>query len=194
MKYTLVHLFPSGEERPVSIPFQTVGKAAAAAARSLHDNGRATKEAAQNFAGYLAKMPTGKVLKHGPSGYAARIELAEKVTAPDQGNPLRVTKPQRVQYLSAWAEVWEARTHGPASVRTLYLRWVEDGEHWITHDPVMFEDGSFYTGGENRRHAAGDLYARTVQGEWRRGTFHILVPERQLPQDAPTDQLLLPVT
>jgi hypothetical protein len=194
VKYTLVHLFPNGEERPVSGPFPTVGKAVAFAALSLHDNGRATRADAQEFAAYLTKLTVGQSLKHGPSGYAARIEAAEKVTAPDPGKPLRITKTARVEYFDAWADTWEVRTHGPASVRTLYRRWVEDGEHWLTHDPVMLESGAFYIGGENRRHAAGDLYARTVRGTVGGGTFHTLVPERQLPPGAPTDRLLLSAT
>ncbi|MFD8387390.1 hypothetical protein ACFV2X_54490 [Streptomyces sp. NPDC059679] len=191
MKYTLVHTFPDGTERPVSAPLPTIGKAAALAARSLHDNRRAAKDEAAAFADYLATMPVGKPLTHWPSGYAARIECAETIAAPDPGS-LRVTKARKGTYLGIEAETWEVRTGGPFSLRTVYRRWVADGQHWVTNDPVMLNNGSFYTGGGPQPHTAGDLYARTIRGDGRKRPFYILAPERQLPQDAPTDQLLLP--
>ncbi|MFJ5645888.1 hypothetical protein [Streptomyces sp. NPDC093223] len=193
MHYTLVHTFPSGEERRVSTPFPTIDKAAAAAALSLRDNGRASRPEAESFASFLAETEVRRSLKHASSGYAARIEPVDAITAPAPGTPLRVTPTHEISYHGAAAEVWEVRTRGAASLRTMYCRWTEDGEHWITHDPVMLPSGTFYTGGEARPHKAGDLYARTVRGAMRSGTFHLLIPERQLPQDAPTDQLLLTV-
>ncbi|MFF5019040.1 hypothetical protein [Streptomyces sp. NPDC001165] len=189
MKYTLVHRFPDGEERSVPTAFESVSAAASFAGRWLVDNERAAEGAAHSFARFLAETEVGRSLTHEASGYAARIELAEKVTLPDPAGPLRVTKPRRLKY-EAWAEVWEVRTHGPASLRTLYHRWTEDGEHLVKHDPIMLKSGSFYIGGEFRRHKAGDLYATTIQG---RGAATLtLLPQRQLPQDAPTDRLLLP--
>ncbi|GHH54973.1 hypothetical protein [Streptomyces candidus] len=192
MKFTLVHTFPNGTERPVSVPMPTIGKAAALAAQSLHDNRRATKDEARSFADHLTTMPVGRSLTHWPSRYAARIECAETITAPDPSS-LRITKVQKVTDLNdAEAETWEVRTGGPHSLRTVYRRWVADGHHWATADPVMLDSGSFFTGGGPRQHKAGDLYAWTVQGDGRKRPFYILAPERQLPQDAPTNAFLLP--
>ncbi|MFF3982934.1 hypothetical protein [Streptomyces sp. NPDC001828] len=195
MKFTLVHIFPNGTERPVSVPMPTVGKAAALAAQSLLDNRRATKGEAQSFADYLAThMHVGTTLTHWPSRYAARVECAETIAEPDP-SALRITKPKKRTYLGVEAETWEVRTGGPLSLRTIYLRWTADDRHWVTEDPVMLENGSFFTGGGPQPHQAGDLSAWTMRGDGRRGSAcHILVPDRQLPQDAPTDRLLLPAT
>jgi hypothetical protein len=193
VKFTLVHIFPNGTERPVSVPMPTVGKAAALAAQSLLDNRRATKDEAQSFADYLAtRMHVGRTLTHWPSRYAARIECAETIAAPDPSS-LRLTTPQTRTDLGAAGETWEVRTGGPLSLRTIYCRWTADDWHWVTEDPVMLEGGSFFTGGRQQPHKAGDLSAWTMRGDGRRGSScHILVPDRQLPQDAPTDRLLLP--
>lgn len=191
MKFTLVHIFPDGTERPVSVPMPTVGKAAALAAQSLLDNRRATKGEAASFAEFLATRHVGETLTHGPSQYAARIECAETITQPHP-NSLRVTKPQRRNF-GAEADTWEVRTGGAFSLRTHYLRWAADGQHWVSEDPVMLGNGTFYTSGGHQPHQAGDLSAWTMRGDGRRGpSCHILVPQRQLPQDAPTDRLLLP--
>ncbi|WP_329021176.1 hypothetical protein [Streptomyces sp. NBC_01601] len=81
MKFTLVHLFPNGTERPVSAPSPTIRKAANLAAMSLHDNGRASKAEAQTFAAQLSALPVGQSLTHEASGYAARIERADATTS-----------------------------------------------------------------------------------------------------------------
>lgn len=193
MEFTLVHTFPNGTERRVSVPLPSIAKAAAAAARSLLDNRRATKDEAAAFADYLAKMPVGQPLLHWPSRYAARIECAGTI-APQAPGSLRITKIQKCRYLGTEAERWEVRTGGTFSLRTVYRRWVADGQHWVTSDPVMVDNGSFHIGGGPQPHKAGDLYAWTIRGDGRKRPFYILTPERQLPQDAPTNQLLLPAT
>ncbi|MFI8944170.1 hypothetical protein [Streptomyces syringium] len=191
MKFTLVHIFPNGTEQPVSVPMPTIGKAAALAAQSLLDNRRATKDEAKSFADYLTNhVHVGKTLTHWPSRYAARIECAETIAEPDPSS-LRVTKPQKGNF-GAEAERWEVRTGGPLSLRTIYLRWTADDCHWATTDPVMLENGTFFTGGGPRPHKAGDLSAWTLRGDGRKRSCRIIVPERRLPQDAPTDRLLLP--
>lgn len=76
-RYTTIHIFPDGREVRVSIPSVTIRQAANVAARSLHDNNRASKAEAQRFGMQLSKTPVGETLTHEPSGYAARIELAE---------------------------------------------------------------------------------------------------------------------
>ncbi|RPK32380.1 hypothetical protein EES39_38500 [Streptomyces sp. ADI92-24] len=80
MKFTLVHIFPNGTERPVSVPSPAIRKAANLAAMSLHDNRRASKADAQEFAAQLTALPVGQTLTHEASGYAARIERADATT------------------------------------------------------------------------------------------------------------------
>lgn len=195
MKFMLVHIFPNGTEQPVSVPVPTVGQAARLAAQSLIDNRRATRDEAKSFANHLTRhMHVGKTLTHGPSRYAARIECAETIAEPDP-NSLRVTKPQKRTYSpDAEAETWEVRTGGPLSLRTVYRRWTADDQHWVTEDPVMLEGGTFSTGGGPQRHHAGDLSAWTMRGDGFKPSCCILVPERLLPPDAPTDRLLLPAS
>ncbi|MFD3890822.1 hypothetical protein [Streptomyces microflavus] len=192
MKLRLVHIFPNGTERPVSEPQPTLRKAAGLAAQSLIDNGRAGKSEANEFADYLAtSMHVGATLTHNSSGYAARIELAQFGKVPEQSS-LRITKVQKRTYGGVEAECWDVRTGGHLSLRTCYLRWTTDGQHWVVADPVMRDDGVFYKGAEYQPHRAGDLFAWTMRGDGRRHPCYVLVPDRQLPRDAPTDRLLLP--
>ncbi|MEU5060094.1 MULTISPECIES: hypothetical protein [unclassified Streptomyces] len=89
--YSLVLVSPTREERRTA-PVATVAEAAERAAISLWLSGRASGDAAQEFAQMLTTLTEGETLRHAPSGFSARIEWAGQLTPPAPDAPLRITE------------------------------------------------------------------------------------------------------
>lgn len=71
---------------------------------------------------------------------------------------MSATNPTQVTYLGRRAQVWEYRTAGPASERTVFVRWIDDAHE--------------RSGG----YPAGTVTAKVVKGNFKKGTGEVLVP------------------